>query len=63
MNVPNVDIPSSISELKDKVDLAKKDLPEDAEEPVVKEFSFDDTPVWIFSISWEYNWFEIWLCS
>lgn len=55
----DVDIPTSIRELKDKVDLAKKDLPADAKEPIIKEFSFDDTPVWIFSISWNYNGFEI----
>jgi len=47
----NVDIPTSIRELKDKVDLAKKDLPTDAKEPTIQEFSFDDTPIWIFTIS------------
>lgn len=55
----NVDIPTSMRELKDKVDLAKKDLPTDAKEPVVKEVSLDDSPIWVFAISWNYNWFEL----
>lgn len=53
------DIATAIRELKDKADLAKKDLPTDAKEPVVTEISLDDSPVWTFTISWKYNWFEL----
>lgn len=54
-----VETDAAIRELKDKVDLAKSDLPEDANEPVVAEVSFDDTPVWTFSISWDYDGFTL----
>lgn len=46
-------------DLKDKVDLAKTDLPTDAKDSVVKEVSMDDTPIWTFSISWNYDWFKL----
>lgn len=55
----NVDTDAAIRELKDKVDLAKPNLPEDAKDPVVNEFSFDNQPVWTFSISWDFDWFEL----
>ncbi len=55
----DVNITDTMRELKDKVDFAKKDLPEDAQEPVVKEFSLDDSPIWIFAISWKYDWFTL----
>lgn len=49
----------AVSELKDKVDFAKSELPTDAKEPVVKEVSFDDTPIWTFAISGDYDGFEL----
>lgn len=49
----------TLTDLKDKVDIAKTDLPDDANEPVVKEISLDDSPIWTFSISWDYDWFEL----
>ncbi len=55
----NVDIASAMRELKDKVDTVKPNLPSDTKEPIVKEFSFDDTPIWIFSVSWKYDWFKL----
>ncbi len=55
----NVDTQTAIADLKDKVDLAKSDLPEDANDPFVKEVSFDDTPIWTFSISGEYDGFQL----
>lgn len=48
-----------VRDLKDKVDLAKPNLPSDAKEPVVKEISFDDNPVWTFSIGGNYNGFQL----
>lgn len=50
---------TAIWDLKDKVDFVKSQLPADAKEPVVKEVTLDDTPIWTFSISWDYNWFEL----
>lgn len=57
--VSTKDIPTAIRELKDKADLTKKDLPADAKDPVVTEISLDDSPIWTFTISGDYNWFEI----
>jgi multidrug efflux pump subunit AcrB len=47
----SADKQAAMNDLKDKTDLAKSDLPEDANDPVVKEISLDDTPIWTFSIS------------
>lgn len=55
----NVDTDTALRDLKDKVDLAKTDLPSDAKDSIVKEVSFDDTPIWTFSISWKYNSFKL----
>nr|HRI36889.1 efflux RND transporter permease subunit [bacterium] len=55
----DVDISDAMRDLKDKVDLAKSKLPEDANEPIVQEVSFDDTPIWIFSIAGPYDGFEL----
>ncbi|MDD2565534.1 MAG: efflux RND transporter permease subunit [Candidatus Gracilibacteria bacterium] len=55
----NKDIPTAMRELKDKADLAKKDLPADTKDPVVTEISLDDSPIWTFTISGEYNGFEL----
>lgn len=55
----NVDSATAIRDLKDKVDLSKTDLPSDAKDPVVKEISMDDTPIWTFSVSWDYDWFKL----
>ncbi len=43
------DINSSIQKLKDKVDEAKSSLPDDANEPLVQEISFDDAPIITYS--------------
>lgn len=53
------DIPTAMRELKDKADLTKNDLPADAKDPVVTEISLDDSPIWTFTISWKYNWFQL----
>ncbi|MDR2640365.1 MAG: efflux RND transporter permease subunit [Candidatus Peribacteria bacterium] len=55
----NADSKEVMRDLRDKVDLAKSKLPKDANDPAVSEISFDDTPVWIFSISGEYDNFEL----
>ena len=44
-----------ISDLKDKVDEAKSDLPKEAFDPIVKKIRLDDVPVLVFSISGDYD--------
>ena len=46
-----VDMNKALTDVKEQVDLAKKDFPDSATEPSVKEVNFSDTPVWIFSLS------------
>lgn len=48
---PDVEIEDALQHVKDKVDQAKGELPQDAEEPTVKEISFADFPVMTVSIS------------
>lgn len=50
--LPNQDIDMAIQRVKDKIDLARVDLPEDLEEPIVDGFNFStDVPIMRFSIS------------
>ncbi|NQY74037.1 MAG: efflux RND transporter permease subunit, partial [Candidatus Margulisbacteria bacterium] len=51
----NVDVDDALQKVRDKVNLAKPDLPEDAEDPVVQELNFDRVPVMILSFSGPYN--------
>lgn len=46
-----VDINTALQEVKEKVDIAKRDFPEGTKEPTVSEVNFSDTPIWIFSLS------------
>lgn len=55
----NADSKEVLRDLRDKVSWVESSLPKDAETPVVSEISFDDSPVWIFSISWDYDNFEL----
>lgn len=52
---PNADEKVVINDLKDKVDLVKNDLPEDADEPTVAQVSFDDEPFLILSLAGPYD--------
>ena len=47
----SADIEKSIQDLKDAVDRAKPDLPEDATEPMVMKINFADQPMLIISVS------------
>jgi multidrug efflux pump len=49
----------TMRDLRDKVDSAKSNLPTNANTPVVTEVSFDDSPVWIFSVSGNYDGFKL----
>ncbi len=42
---PEVDLDFALQRVKDKVDAAQPDLPEDAEEPVVTEIDFENMPI------------------
>jgi multidrug efflux pump subunit AcrB len=50
--LPNQDIDMAIQRVKDKIDLARVDLPDDLEEPIVDGFNFStDVPIMRFSLS------------
>ncbi len=50
--LPNQDIDMAIQRVKDKIDLARVDLPDDLEEPIVDGFNFStDIPIMRFSLS------------
>jgi multidrug efflux pump subunit AcrB len=53
------DIDKSIRELKDAVDEAKPELPEDANDPYVSEINFNDMPIVTYSLVGDYNDFEL----
>lgn len=52
---PSVDIDDALQRVKDKVDLAKADLPEDAEEPLVLEINFSNIPMMLVTLSGDYG--------
>ena len=49
--VAGTDIDNALQKVREKVDLAKPDIPEDAEDPVLTEINFSDLPVMIINIS------------
>lgn len=57
--ISGVDTSQVLNDIKEKVDLAKPELPQDVIEPIVKEVSFDDMPIWTFAISGDYDDFEL----
>ncbi len=48
---PNVPSDVALQRVRDRVDLAKGELPMDAEEPVIKEINFAEFPIMLISIS------------
>jgi multidrug efflux pump len=46
-----VDVNKALLEVKEQVDIAKRNFPEGTKEPTVRELNFSDTPIWIFSLS------------
>ncbi|MBW7954746.1 efflux RND transporter permease subunit [Candidatus Gracilibacteria bacterium] len=57
--VSGTDTKKAVSDLKDKVDLAKPDMPKDILEPIVKEVAFDQMPIWTFSISGNFDGYRL----
>jgi multidrug efflux pump subunit AcrB len=51
----NVDIEDALQKVREKVDLAKPELPEDAEDPVVQEINFSEFPIMQVNISGNYD--------
>jgi len=51
----NVDIEDALQKVREKVDLAKPELPEDAEEPVVEEINFAEFPIMNVNLSGDYD--------
>ncbi len=52
---PDVVVETALRRVKDKVDEAKPDLPTDAEEPTVQELNFSNIPIFVISMSAEYE--------
>lgn len=48
---PEVDIDNALQKVRDRVNRAKADLPDDAEEPSVSEVSFSDIPILLVTLS------------
>jgi multidrug efflux pump subunit AcrB len=53
------DTKDTMRDLRDKIGSAKSDLPQNATEPAITEISLDDNAVWIFSISGNYDGFQL----
>lgn len=53
------DIDTSISDLKDAVDIAKADFPDDANEPIVTEINFSDFPIVTYSLVGDFSDIEL----
>ena len=49
--LPEMDIDDALQRVKDKVDLAKPELPRDAEEPVVTEINISELPIIMINVS------------
>ncbi len=52
---PSVDIEDALQKVREKVDLAKPELPEDAEEPAVQEINLSEFPILNVNLSGEYE--------
>ncbi len=51
----DVDLEDALQRVREKVDLARPELPEDAEEPAIMEFNFEDVPIMQVNLSGEYG--------
>ncbi|MGE3800297.1 MAG: efflux RND transporter permease subunit [Candidatus Kapaibacterium sp.] len=52
---PGIDLDEALQKVRDRVDLAKKDLPDDAEEPRVVEINTAEFPILFVNISGKYS--------
>ncbi|NNM04953.1 MAG: efflux RND transporter permease subunit [Gemmatimonadetes bacterium] len=51
----SVDLDEALQKVREKVDLAKPELPEDAEDPSITEFNFSEVPIMQVNLSGEYG--------
>ena len=51
----SIDLDEALQKVREKVDLAKPDLPADAEEPTILEFNFSEVPIMQVNLSGEYG--------
>lgn len=51
----NADIQKTVRDIESNINAIKKDLPQDTQDPVIQEFSYSEIPIWIFSLSWDYD--------
>lgn len=51
----NVEVETALRRVKDKVDEARPELPADIEEPVVQELNFSSIPIFVLSLSGDYE--------
>lgn len=51
----SIDLNEALQKVREKVDLAKADLPSDAEEPIIIEFNFSEIPVLQVNLSGDYG--------
>ncbi len=49
--IAGTDVDDALQKVREKVDLARPDLPEDAEDPVISEINFSDLPIMLLNIS------------
>jgi multidrug efflux pump subunit AcrB len=52
---PSMDLDEALQTVREKVDLARPDLPADAEEPAIVEFNFSEVPIMQVNLSGEYG--------
>ena len=52
---PDVSIDDALQKIRDRVDIAKPDLPSDAEEPIISEIDFADFPVLVVNLAADYS--------
>ncbi len=52
---PDIPVETCLRRVKDKVDEAKADMPQDAKEPSVQELNFSNIPIFVMSLSAEYG--------
>ena len=51
----NVEVETALRRVKDKVDEARPELPADIEEPIVQELNFSSIPIFVLSLSGDYE--------
>lgn len=52
---PDIDIDEAVQKVREKVDLVRPELPEDADDPVIAEINFSDFPIMLVNVSGDYG--------